>query len=432
MPKKKEVTSMSASSWSAVCRCGLAALLLSGCAGKASEAPAPAAPGRATVVLVSLDGFRWDYLDRGLTPYLSRLAREGVRAEAMVPVFPTKTFPNHYTIVTGRYPASHGIVGNVFTAPDVGARLTLWDSLAVRDARFYLVEPIWTTAERQGLRTAPLFWPGSQAQINGVRPSYSLPFDGRLPDTARVRQLLHWLDLPAARRPAFLTLYSATVDNAGHDFGPDAPETDQAIARVDSLMGFLAGELDRRRRIGELNLVIVSDHGMISTGPGRVVWLDEYLAEDAIEVDEMSALLTAWPAAGLDDSVYRALKRAPHLEVYRRAELPARFRLRESPRLAPIMAIADPGWTIAMRTAEDSSPRIILGNHGYDDSVSAMRAIFIGHGPGFRHGVVVPPFRNIHVYPLLTHLLGIDPAPGDGSLDSVRAMLATRSKAVRR
>jgi predicted AlkP superfamily pyrophosphatase or phosphodiesterase len=402
----------------------LAALLLGGCMGQAREAPAPAAPGRATVVLVSLDGFRWDYLDRGLTPNLSRLAQQGVRAEAMVPVFPTKTYPNHYTIVTGRYPAKHGIVGNIFTAPDIGSRLSLWDSMAVRDGRFYLAEPIWATGERQGLRTAPLFWPGSRAAINGVYPSYSLPFDDRMPDTARVRQLLRWLDLPAARRPAFLTLYSATVDNAGHDHGPDAPETNRAIARVDSLIGFLGAELDRRRRMDELNLVIVSDHGMISTGPDRVVWLDRYLAESAIEVDEMSTLLTAWPAEGVDDSVYRALKRAPHLKVYRRAELPARYRLQGSPRVAPIVAIADPGWTIAMRTAEDSSPRIILGNHGYEDSVRAMHAIFIAHGPAFRRGVVVPPFRNIHVYPLLAHVLGIDPAPSDGSLDSVRAMLA--------
>jgi predicted AlkP superfamily pyrophosphatase or phosphodiesterase len=375
-------------------------------------------------VLVSLDGFRWDYLDRGLTPNLLRLAREGVRAEAMAPVFPTKTFPNHYTIVTGRYPAKHGIVGNVFTAPDVGGRLTLWDRDAVRDARFYLAEPIWVTAERQGRRTAPLFWPGSEAPINGIRPSYSLPFDGDMPDSARVRQLLEWLGLPPDRRPSFLTLYSSAVDNAGHEYGPDTPETNRAIAQVDSLIGRLAAELAGRGPGGSVNLVIVSDHGMISTGRDRVVWLDEYLAEDAMQVDEMSALLTAWPAEGLEDSVYRALKRAHHLVVYRRAELPERFQLQRSSRVAPIVAIADPGWTIARRTAEVRSPKIILGNHGYDDSLSTMRAIFIAHGPAFRRGVVVPPFRNIHVYPLLAEVLGVAPGSNDGSLDTVRMMLA--------
>jgi predicted AlkP superfamily pyrophosphatase or phosphodiesterase len=398
-------------------------MLLGGCAAGVREASAPGDPGRATVVLVSLDGFRWDYLERGLTPNLSRLAREGVRAKAMVPVFPSKTFPNHYTIVTGRYPAKHGILGNVFTAPDVGGRFMLGDRGAVRDAQFYLAEPIWATAERQGQRTAPLFWPGSEAPIAGVRPSYALPFDGDMPDTARVRRLLEWLDLPMERRPTLLTLYSSAVDYAGHEYGPDTPETNRAIAQVDSLIGLLSAELAKRDRAGGLNLVVVSDHGMVSTGPSRVVWLDDYVSPEAMRVDEMSALLTAWPAAGLEDSVYRGLKRAPHLAVYRRAELPARFHL-EGPRVAPIVAIADEGWTIARRTPENEQPRIILGNHGFDDALPTMRAIFIAHGPAFRRGVTVPPFRNIHVYPLLAKVLGIAPAPNDGSLDSVRALLA--------
>ncbi len=417
------------SGWGTMLRCSFAALLFGGCASRARESPAPGAPGRATVVLVSLDGFRWDYLDRGLTPNLSRLAREGVRAEAMVPVFPTKTFPNHYSIVTGRYPARHGILGNVFAAPDIGARFSLWDTSAVRDARFYLAEPIWVTAERQGQRTAPLFWPGSEAPINGVRPSYAMPFDGDMPDTARARRVLERLDLPAERRPTFLTLYSSAVDAAGHEYGPDAPETNRAIAQVDSLIGLLASELAGRRQGGNVNLVIVSDHGMVSTGPDRVVWLDEYVAEDALRADEMSTLLTAWPAQGLEDSVYRALQRAPHLVVYRRGELPDRFRLPGSRRLAPIVAIADPGWTIAGRTAENPSPKIMLGNHGYDDSLPAMRAIFVARGPAFRRSVVVPPFRNIHVYPLLAKVLGLTPAPTDGSLDSVRALLAESGRA---
>jgi len=244
-----------------------------------------------------------------------------------------------------------------------------------------------------------------------------------------VRHLRDWLDQPDERRPRFLTLYSSAVDNAGHEFGPDAPETNRAIAWVDSLVGLLASELAGIAGPGKVNLVIVSDHGMASTGPDRVIWLDEYVAQDAMTTDEMSTLLTAWPAAGLEDSVVRALRRAPHLTVYRRGELPARFHLKGSPRVAPVVAVADPGWTIAQRTAEDPSPEIILGNHGYDDSVAAMRAIFIAHGPAFRSGVVVPPFRNIHVYPLLAEVLGIRPAQADGSLDSVRTLLAESRRA---
>ena len=405
-------------------RCVIAGIVLGGCASTAREAWTPDSARSATLVLVSLDGFRWDYLDRGLTPNLTRLAAEGVRAEAMVPVFPTKTFPNHYTIVTGRYPAGHGIVGNAFTAPDVGARYSLRDRSAVRDARFYLAEPIWVAAERQGRRTAPLFWPGSEAAIDGVSPSYALPFDDGMPDSARVRRLLGWLDLPADRRPTFLTLYSSAVDDAGHEYGPEAAETDHAIARVDTLIGQLAAGLGERSRGHEMNLVIVSDHGMAATGPDRVIRLDDYVAPEAMRVDEISPLLTAWPAPGLEDSVYLGLKRAPRLAVYRRTELPARFHLRGSRRIAPIVAVAEEGWTLAPRPPPGAARPIPLGNHGYDDSLSTMWGIFIAHGPAFRRGITVPAFRNIHVYPLLAKVLRISPASSDGSLDSVRAVLA--------
>lgn len=407
--------------WSAGIRGAFAAIVIAGCSPRAGEAPGTDAPGRAVVLLVSLDGFRWDYLDRGLTPNLSRLAREGVRAEALVPVFPTKTFPNHYTIVTGRFPANHGIVGNVFSAPEIGRRLALWDREAVRDRRFYLAEPIWVTAERQGRRTAPLFWPGSEAPIGGALPSNALPYDENMPDTARVAWVLELLARPGDSAPGFLTLYTSAVDDAGHEYGPDAPETGSAIAGADSLIGALLNGLARLGR-QDVNLVVLSDHGMASTGPGRVVWLDQYLAADAMETDEMSTLLTARPRAGLEDSVHRALERASRLAVYRRDELPARFRL-QGPRIPPILAIADEGWTIARRTAGEPEPEIALGNHGYDDALPSMWGIFIARGPAFRRNLIVPPFRNIHVYPLVAEVLGLTPQPADGSLDSVRALL---------
>ncbi|MBA2457942.1 MAG: alkaline phosphatase family protein [Gemmatimonadales bacterium] len=404
------------------------ALLLAGCAPPPGRALSPAATERSPLILVSLDGFRWDYLDRGLTPTLSRLAREGARATAMVPVFPTKTFPNHYTIVTGRWPANHGIVGNEFTAPELGARFGMGDRDAVRDARFWGAEPIWVTAERQGVRTAPLFWPGSEAAVGGIRPSYARPYDHDVPDSARVRQVLEWLDLPPARRPAFLTLYTSVVDAAGHDFGPDARETRIAIAQADSTIGLLVAGLAARRLERMVNLIIVSDHGMTATGPDRVINLADHLDQGALELDASSPVLMAHPRPGLEDSVYRSLRGAPHVTVYRRAELPARYHLAESPRVAPIVAIADEGWQIRVPPEPgDDAWEPGFGDHGYDDSLASMRAIFIGRGPGFRRGLVVPPFRNIHVYPLLSELLGLRPAETDGSLDSVRAMLARPS-----
>jgi predicted AlkP superfamily pyrophosphatase or phosphodiesterase len=277
------------------------------------------------------------------------------------------------------------------------------------------------TAARQGRRTAPLFWPGSEPPIRGVLPSYALPFDSKMPDTARIGWMLDRLDLPPEQRPVFLTLYFGLVDNAGHQYGPDAPATDTAIAVADRLIGRVMAGLERTGR-GDVNVVVVSDHGMASTGPSRVIWLDEYVAEDAMVVDEMNTLLTAWPEAGLEDSVHRALERAPHLTVYRKGELPERFRL-EGPRVAPIVALADEGWTISRRTAAEPAPRIILGNHGYDDALPPMGALFVARGPAFRRGLRLPAFRNIHVYPLIAEVLGIEPEESDGSLDTLRAAL---------
>ncbi len=375
-------------------------------------------------MLISLDGFRWDYLDRGLSPTLAGLASQGVRAQGLVPVFPTKTFPNHYSIVTGRYPARHGIIGNRFTAPELGRKLVMWDRESVLDSRFWEAEPIWVTAEKQGQLTAPLFWPGGETTIGGVRPTYSLPYDGKLPDSARVARLLDLLDLPLDRRPTFLTLYVSPVDGAGHDFGPDSWQVNQAIARVDSTVGRLIAGLAQRGLADSVNLVIVSDHGMTALAPDRVIRLDDFVDRSSIQVDELSPTLTAWPGPGLEDSVYNGLRRARHLRVFRGSQLPSRLHLDNSPRIPPIVAIADEGWTLVWRGKGSDSLWSENGNHGYDDSLPSMHAIFIARGPGFRRGLRVPAFRNIHIYPLLIELLGLDPAPTDGSLDSVRAMLA--------
>ncbi len=385
---------------------------------------AQAPPSRPPVILVSLDGFRADYLDRGLTPVLSGLAREGVRAEALIPVFPTKTFPNHYSIVTGRWPGMHGIIGNEFFAPDLARAFRMADRDAVRDARFWGAEPIWVTAERQGIVTAPFFWPGSEAALGGTRPTYVRPFDAGMPDTARVRQVLEWLDQPLGRRPAFLTLYSSVVDAAGHEHGPDAPETRVAIVRADSLIGRLLDGLKARGLDRKVDLIVVSDHGMASTSPNRVIYLDDFVDRDGVDVDALSPVLMLRPRSGIEDSVYRGLKRAPHLTTYRKADLPERFHLRESPRVPAIVALADEGWEMRWRTG--SAP-VGLGDHGYDDTLPAMWAIFLARGPDFRRGVVVPAFRNIHIYALLAELLGVRPAPPDGSLDSVRALLSRAS-----
>ena len=404
-------------------RCLFRAVLLAASLAACAPSPESSPPPQSrppTIILVSIDGFRWDYLDRGVSPNLARLAREGVRARAMVPVFPSKTFPNHYSIVTGLYPAHHGIIGNTFTAPELGLQYSMHDRTAVRDARFYGGEPIWVTAERQGQRTAPFFWPGSEAAIEGVRATYSTAYDPELPDSVRASRVLAWLDEPRARRPTFITMYMSGVDNAGHRYGPDSPETRAAIAHADSAIGILVAGLTRRRLADSVNVIVVSDHGMAATSPDSVIRLGDYIPRSWIDVDNLSPTLMAWPHAGLEDSMYDRLRRAPHLTVYRKASLPPRYHLEGSPRVPPVVAIADAGWTIRWQSETSWNTN---GDHGYDDSLPDMGALFIARGPAFRQGVVVPAFRNIHVYELMAAVLRLKPAPNDGSLDSVRTML---------
>jgi predicted AlkP superfamily pyrophosphatase or phosphodiesterase len=391
--------------------------------------PAPAsAPARApaAVVLVSIDGFRYDYLDRITAPNLHRMVDEGIRAP-LVPVFPSKTFPNHYSIVTGLYPAHHGIVDNTFYDPAFDAVFRISDSVAVADARWWGGEPVWVTAERQGLVAASFFWPGSEAPIDGDRPRYWEHYDGRVPDSTRVRQVLEWLVLPLARRPRFVTLYFSDVDAAGHRFGPASPEVAAAILHVDSAMGMLLDGLRERHLDDHVNVIVVSDHGMAATSPDSVVALDDYVEFDLLaNVVSGNPLCGLWPRPGMEDSVYRELHgRNPHLMVWRRDEIPERFHYRGSRRIPPVLAVARVGWTVALHRADlvAHPERFRGGAHGYDDTLPQMRAVFLAAGPAFRKGVVASAFRNIHIYDLIAAILGLTPAPNDGSVDSTAGLL---------
>lgn len=404
-------------------RSTLALGLLVSCSPPAPAGPLPAARDRA-VVLISIDGFRSDYLDRPEAATLRRLARAGVRAEWMAPSFPTKTFPNHYTIVTGLYPEHHGIVANNMWDPALQQTFTMRNGA---DPRWWLGEPVWVTAVKQGRRAAAFFWPGSDVVIDGTRPTYWKPYDGSVPNVARVDSVLAWLSLPDSLRPALVTLYFSDVDHAGHDKGP-APgkELNAAIARVDQAVGRLLDGLERRGLDRTVDVIVVSDHGMTATSRDRVIVLDDYIDTAGVRLVDTGPFVQIWPAPGTEDEVYRRLQHAhPHMQVWRKPEVPARLHYRESPRIAPILALADDGWLILTRRelARANDDHWPGGNHGYDDALPSMRAVFIADGPSFRDGAVVPPFRNIHVYELLCHILGLRPAPNDGSLDSVRAVL---------
>lgn len=376
-----------------------------------------------TVILISLDGFRGDYLEKYEPPNLRSLAREGVQAKWMIPVFPTKTFPNHYTIVTGLYPQNHGIVENNVFDKSFNAMLTMSKREEVQNGRWWLGEPIWVTAEKQGQKAAPYFWPGSEAEIAGIRPTYWKPYDGDVANEARVDTILSWLDLPRGERPTFLGLYFSDVDDAGHDFSPEAVETRDAVLKVDRYLSRLIGGLKARGLFEQVNLIIVSDHGMTPQDPKNTIVLDELmdmnLAEKIIWTGE---IVSIFPREGKEGVMYETLKSKlpPQAKVYRKTEMPARFRYSNSPRIAPLLVLPDEGWTLTTRArfeekkGEGRMDRL-RGGHGYDNELPSMRAIFIAHGSAFKKGAVIEPFENVQVYSMMTRILGLSPAPNDGN-----------------
>ena len=380
----------------------------------------------APLILVSLDGYRADYLDRGLSPNLAALARDGVRARALRPAFPTLTFPNHYTLVTGLFPDHHGIVDNRMVDPATGKRFVYNDRSTTSDPTWWGGEPLWVSVERQGKHAATMFWPGSDVAIDGVRPEHWLPFDGRMTPGARVDRALAWLDLPPGQRPDFLTLYFEQVDHAAHQKGPSSAEVDAALREVDAALGRLLAGLRARGLADSADIVVVSDHGGTSSGPDRVVVLDRVVDLHDIDLINVGVLAGFAAKAGHEAEVERAVLRPhAHMRCWRKSEMPAHMHYGSNARIPPLLCLANDGWQIFTQKFMDRPNRhISLGEHGYDDGDPNMRALFIAHGPAFRRGLVVPEFDNVDVYPLLAHVLGIRPAANDGDYHVVQGMLA--------
>lgn len=400
-------------------------ILLAGCAATTTPPLAVTSTPGTPLLLISIDGLRADYLKRGETPTLSALAADGVRAKYMQPSFPSLTFPNHYSIVTGLYPDHHGIVHNSMYDKELG-RFSIGREEAVGDGRWWSDgEPIWVSADKQGLRTATMFWPGSEAEIHGYRPDYWLPYDGEITASQRVDQIIAWLDLPEPQRPDFLTLYFDAVDHAGHAAGPDSEEVDGALQHVDKALAGLVARLKQRGLFEQINLIIVSDHGMVASPPAQVIRMDKVMDLDHVYIASMGVLAGFTPKNGHADDVASALL-VPHdhMRCWRKSDLPARFHYGTHPRIPPFLCLANIGWQISSTEYLTKRKRpLSRGQHGYDNADPHMRAIFIAHGPAFRSGAVVPAFANVDVYPLMTHLLRIDPMPNDGDFDAVRGML---------
>lgn len=392
-----------------------ALLFLAACSTTSPRSSASAEP--APLVLISIDALRADYLGKGDTPNLDRLAGDGVRAEWMNPSYPALTFPNHFTLVTGLLPDHHGVVHNTMRENGLGD-FRVADLGAVGDGRWWQAEPIWVSAEKAHLPTAIWAWPGSAAEIDGVRPTRWKPYDESVSAAQRVDEVAAWLEEPAATRPRFAALYLEMVDDAGHDYGPDAPQTRVAVHEVDTAIGRLLDGLADKGLLDRINLLVVSDHGMATVAPGHVVAVEDMVPVADAAVISVGQSIGIAPREGRTQAVeQRLLGRHGHYQCWRKQDLPPRWHYGGNPRVQPIVCQMDEGWdALPAATIAKRAPGVTRGSHGYDPALPSMRAAFIAHGPAFRKGVVIPAFDNVDLYPLMTRLLGIPTRANDGDI----------------
>ena len=375
------------------------------------------------VVLVSLDGFRYDYATKYGAKNLRAMAARGASApEGMIPSYPSVTFPNHYAIVTGLYPDHHGIVANTFYDPARKENYSYTNPKTTGDGSWYGGTPLWVLAEKQGMRAATFFWPTSDAEIQGKRPSYNLgPYDDNFPAEKRAEQTLAWLQLPPEKRPHFITLYFEDTDEAGHTYGPDAPETAEAARHLDEMIGKLSQGIAALRL--PIDLIVLADHGMETLQGGWVI-LDKWA--DLSQFETSGPLLYAKSEADAEKAYQSLLGVSDTFKVYRRAQVPAYLHFNSNPREGdPVVVPRGPYSIVAHDPNAKGGTRMPpRGGHGYDPrQMPSMKAIFFAAGPDIRAGVTVASFENVDVYPLIAEILGLHTGPIDGKLPVLQGIL---------
>lgn len=403
------------------------------------------------VILVSLDGFKAEYLDRWDLPNFTRAAARGARARWMQPVFPSLTFPNHYSLVSGVHPQKHGIVGNRFWDPERRQQYIYTDNAIVTQGHWYQREPVWVTAESQGMVAACYFWPGSEAPINGVRPTIYNTYSASVPNEDRVKTVLEWLRMPPDKRPHLITLYFSELDTASHSAKLETTEVIEAGRSLDRAIGLLMDGVDALPVKDQVYVLLTSDHGMVDTSARQVVQLTSLLG--AAEIADLEAAYSG-PVANLhvrggepraralSDRINAGLKNG---RAYLRRDLPARFQYTSNPRAGDVIIVMDEAWSLnAPRIPASSAPRAlppsvekpeqqrtrpdVWGAHGWDPELPSMRALFLAWGPKIRAGATVDPIHNVDVYPFITEVLGLKPAADiDGRSGYVRRLLQQRS-----
>ncbi len=380
------------------------------------------------VVMLSMDGFRWDYPDRYSTPNLDRIAKTGVKASSLQPSYPTKTFPNHYSIATGLYPDHHGIVQNSFYDPRLDRVFRMGDRSAVRDSMFWEGEAIWETAEKQGVTTASYFWVGTESNET-YSPEYRKFFESGFPYSQQIDTVMHWLKLPSPERPRLVMLYFDEPDLTSHSSGPVSEETRIVVERLDSLVGVITHKLrkvERQEKI-RINLIIVSDHGMGAIPAGNTVFLEDILDLSRIRrINGGSPVITLEPDPGYTDEAYRLLNSTSHIRVWKRSELPVHYQYGTHKRIPELVVEADSSYGLEIRRkakGERQKNDYSLGTHGYDPWNRDMHGIFYATGPAFKENHVQPVFENVAIYNLLAHILKLVPAKTDGDFDTIKGVL---------
>jgi len=374
------------------------------------------------VLLVSMDGFRSDYLEITDTPNFDKMAKNGVQSEGLKPVFISKTFPNHYSIATGMYAESHGLIANSFFASDLDRHYSIRDRESVENGDFYGGEPIWVTAERQGVKTASYFWVGTEATIAGVHPSIWKRYDQKVPFDDRIDSVMTWFSLPISHRPQLIMLYFHEPDWTGHEYGPSSAETVDQIKRMDGIMGTIMEKAEKLSIADKLNVLVVSDHGMTELNQEHIIDLSAYT--DFSDVTMAGAGPTVFLSSDSRKrltTVYNDLQQLPNAQVYWKRDIPKRWHYRDHERIPEVLIVAEEGWTLMPM---GHGPEMPKGDHGYDNELTSMQAIFVADGPAFKSGYSRKVFENIHIYPLLAHILGLEPyAEIDGDLNVVKDLL---------
>ncbi|KAJ1149165.1 hypothetical protein NDU88_001982 [Pleurodeles waltl] len=374
----------------------------------------------AKVLIVSFDGFRWDYISRVPTPSFQDVIENGVYVKQLTNIFLSKTYPNHYTLVTGLFSETHGLVANEMYDPVLNKTFSM-NKMDIYDSAFWEeATPIWLTNQNEGHKSGAAMWPGTDVKIHGAKPFLYMPYNESVSFEYRVGKLIEWF---TSKQPInFGLLYWEQPDEAGHILGPNNPLMNEVITDVDRKLGYLVTELKKANLWDTINVIITSDHGMTECALNKTIELDKYVDRDLYTMVDHSPVIAIAPKEGKLEEVYKALANVhPNMTVYRKEDFPERFHYKHNNRIQPILAVADLGWTIL----QNKSDIFLAGNHGYDHTEPDMRSIFLAHGPAFKTNLKKDSMNSTDVYPLLCHLLDIQALPSNGSLNNVKDMLAS-------